>query len=95
MHPHYELSVRHRVPRALPPLKSLILAGINEFLEESHGITLPRVTPVRDAIAVVVVDAGGYMQFCKLELNLPRREREQIRSSRGKCLAMALGKWGS
>lgn len=45
MHPHYELSVRHRVPRAPPPLKSLILAGINEFLEESHGITLPRVTP--------------------------------------------------
>lgn len=41
--PHYELSARHRVPRAPPPLKSLILAGINEFPEESRGITLPRV----------------------------------------------------
>jgi len=34
-----------RVSRALhstsPPLKSLILAGINEFPEESRGITLP------------------------------------------------------
>jgi len=43
----------------------------------------------RDA---VVVNAAGCMQFCKLELNLPRREREQIRSSRGKCLTMAPGK---
>lgn len=42
-HPHYELSARHRVPRAPPSLKSLILAGINEFPEESHRITLPRV----------------------------------------------------
>lgn len=47
------------------------------------------------AVVVVVDDAGGCMQFCKLELNLLRRERGQIRSSRGKCLAMASGKWGS
>lgn len=69
VHPHYELSARHRVPRAPPPLKSLILAGINEFPEESRGITLPSPRLASGD------DGGGCMQFCKLELNLLRREK--------------------
>lgn len=65
--------------RSAQPLKSLILAGINEFPEESRGITLPRERRRRQQRrrrAHAILQVG---------IESTSEEKGWIRSSRGKC----------